>query len=75
MDTVRTQALQDRLRFAARWDVEPELLTDYHTVDLGQNFLVGTGWTTRGRPEERGTGAATRETQHPAARLIGRMAY
>lgn len=61
-DTVRTQALQDRLRFAARWDVEPELLTDYHTVDLGQNFLVGTGWTTRGRPEERGTGAATRKT-------------
>ncbi|GIX39465.1 MAG: type I-E CRISPR-associated protein Cas5/CasD [Silanimonas sp.] len=61
-DTARLQALQDRLRFAARWDAEPEPLTDYQTVDLGQDFLVGTGWTTRGRREDRGKGAATTGT-------------
>ncbi len=52
-DTPRLQALQDRLRFAARWDAEPEPLTDYQTVDLGQDFLVDTGWTTRGKIEDR----------------------
>lgn len=61
-DTDRLQALQDRLRFAARWDAEPELLTDYQTVDLGQDFMMGTGWTTRGRREDRGKGAATTGT-------------
>ncbi len=61
-DTDRLQALQDRLRYAARWDAEPELLTDYQTVDLGQDFMVGTGWTTRGRREDRGKGAATTGT-------------
>lgn len=61
-DTVRLQALQERLRFAARWDAEPEPLTDYQTVDLGQDFLVNTGWTTRGSPEQRGKGDATRDT-------------
>jgi len=61
-DTDRLQSLQDRLRFAARWDAEPELLTDYQTVDLGQDFMIGTGWTTRGRREDRGKGAATTGT-------------
>lgn len=61
-DTRRLQALQDRLRFAARWDAEPELLTDYQTVDLGQDFMIGTGWTTRGRREDRGKGDATTGT-------------
>src|SRR5690606_31602973 len=40
-DTAQLQGLQDRLRFAARWDAEPELLTEYQTVDLGQPFMVG----------------------------------
>lgn len=61
-DTDRLQSLQDRLRFAARWDSEPELLTDYQTVDLGQDFMIGTGWTTRGRREDRGKGDATTGT-------------
>ncbi len=61
-DTDRLQSLQDRLRFAARWDAEPELLTDYQTVDLGQDFMIGTGWTTRGRREDRGKGDATTGT-------------
>jgi CRISPR system Cascade subunit CasD len=61
-DVERLHALQDRLRFAARWDAEPERLTDYQTVDLGQDFLVDTGWTTRGRREDRGKGEATSAT-------------
>jgi CRISPR system Cascade subunit CasD len=61
-ETNRLQALQGRLRFAVRWDAEPEPLTDYQTVDLGQDFLVNTGWTTRGRREDRGKGAATTGT-------------
>ncbi len=52
-DTERLQALQDRLRFAARWDAEPELLIDNQNADLGQDFMRGTGWTTRGVEEKR----------------------
>jgi CRISPR system Cascade subunit CasD len=52
-DTAKLQRLQARLRFAARWDAEPEPLLDYQTVDLGHEFLVDTGWTTRGRLEKR----------------------
>jgi CRISPR system Cascade subunit CasD len=61
-DTDKLQRLQDRLRFAARWDAEPEPLLDYQTVDLGQDFLVDTGWTTRGRREERKGGSAATGT-------------
>jgi len=61
-DTDRLQALQDRLRFAARWDAEPVPMTDYQTVDLGQPFMVDTGWTTRGRPEYRKGGTASTDT-------------
>lgn len=60
--TDKLQALQQRLRFAARWDAEPELLTDYQTVDLGQDFLIGTGWTTRGHREDRKGGTAATGT-------------
>jgi CRISPR system Cascade subunit CasD len=52
-DAARLDALQARLRFAARWDVRPERMKDYHTVDLGQEFMVDTGWTTRGMREDR----------------------
>jgi CRISPR system Cascade subunit CasD len=45
--------LQERLRYAARWDVVPEAVRDYHTVELGQAHLKDPGWTTRGRPEHR----------------------
>jgi CRISPR system Cascade subunit CasD len=60
-DIDRLQALQDRLRFAARWDAEPVPIQDYQTVDLGQDFLVDTGWTTRGKREDR-AGANSKET-------------
>ena len=61
-DTQDLQALQERIRHASRWDTEPERIVDYHTVDLGQDFMQGTGWTTRGRREDRGSGEATSGT-------------
>ncbi len=47
-DGRRLSALQDSLRHAARWDAQPNKLTDYQTVDSSQDFMVGTGWTTWG---------------------------
>src|SRR5262245_50040362 len=52
-DAPKTQRLQDRIQYAARRDRQGKRLTDFQTVDLGQSFLRGTGWTTWGRPEER----------------------
>lgn len=43
-------ALQSRIEYAARWDIEPQPLLDYHTVDLGQPKMAEPGWTTRGNP-------------------------
>lgn len=63
-DTTATDAIQARLIFAARWDVEPTALVDYHTVDLGQDHLREPGWTTRGQPEHREGGAAARMGTH-----------
>jgi len=60
-DMDRLQGLEARLRFAARWDAEPVPIQDYQTVDLGQDFLVDTGWTTRGKREDR-AGANSKET-------------
>lgn len=45
--------LQERLDFAARWDVRPEKLVDYQTVDLGSPKMRAPGWTTHGDPEHR----------------------
>lgn len=53
--------LQRRLRYAVRRDRQGEKATDFQTVDLGQKFLQGTGWTTRGTPEGRG-GASSAKT-------------
>ena len=61
-DSAALSRLQDRLRHAARWDAQPERIVDYQTVDLGQEHLVDTGWTTRGRREDRGSGDATSGT-------------
>jgi CRISPR system Cascade subunit CasD len=54
------EALQQRLRVAAGL-IRGEMLLDYQTVDLGLPAMVGTGWTTRGSPEEHGGGSG-RET-------------
>ena len=59
-DAPRLQALQDALEFAARADVPGELVTDYQTVDLGQDFLLDSrAWTTWGKLDERAGGSST----------------
>jgi CRISPR system Cascade subunit CasD len=60
-ETEKLQRLQERIRFAVRCDREGEKLQDYQTVDLGQEHLVDTGWTTRGKREDRG-GASSKAT-------------
>lgn len=63
-DFQKLQRLQDNIQFAARWDVPPQSLVDYQTVDLGQPKMMGYadpnkrgdpkgGWTTRGNVEWR----------------------
>jgi CRISPR system Cascade subunit CasD len=61
-DFDKLQRLQERIEFSARWDVEPERLVDYHTVNLGQEKMVHDGWTTRGKPEHRAGGSASEGT-------------
>lgn len=74
-DFDRLQSLQQRIEYAARWDVRPEPLIDYQTVDLGQPKMVGYadrqksndpvgGWTTRGRPERRAGGPSAEFCTH-----------
>lgn len=66
----RLMELQSRLSFAARWDLPPLRLIDYHTVDLGQpkmmSYVTGSqkaaGWTTWGSPEVRAGGTAKTAT-------------
>ena len=55
-DADKLEALQARIEYAARWDIPPTALLDYHTVDLGQDHLSEPGWTTHGEPEHRGGG-------------------
>ena len=54
--------LQARLRFAARLDRPGKPIVDYQTVDLGQEFMMDTGWTTWGRSERRKGGEAKEMT-------------
>jgi CRISPR system Cascade subunit CasD len=63
-DFDRLQGLQERIEFAARWDVAPQHIVDYHTVDLGQPKMCHPGWTTRGVPEHRAGGTAAKFGTH-----------
>ncbi len=56
--------LQDRLVIASRWDIAPEVIIDYHTVDLGQEKMREPGWTTRGQPEHRDGGPGAKFGTH-----------
>ena len=56
------QSLQRRIEYAVRCDVDGRRVVDYQTVDLGQPFLDGTGWTTRGMADGREGGKASKET-------------
>lgn len=78
-DAHRLNQLQERIDFAARWDVTPHLMVDYQTVDLGQPKMIGYadrkiagsvigGWTTRGQPEHRAGGPAAKFGTHPRYR-------
>ncbi|RME48228.1 MAG: type I-E CRISPR-associated protein Cas5/CasD [Chloroflexi bacterium] len=63
-DFEQLQALQERLQYASRWDVPPERLVDYHTVDLGQPKMREPGWTTRGETEHRAGGPVAKYGTH-----------
>ena len=53
--------LAEKTRIGVRCDVPGQIITDYHTADLGQPFLQK-GWTTRGVAESRGGGSAATGT-------------
>lgn len=62
-ETTRHEALQRRLRYAARRDRAGERIVDYQTVDFSSGPMRdGLGWTTWGRLEERKGGAASEGT-------------
>ncbi len=61
-DTGLLQGLQARLSIACVLLREGEAVRDFQTVDLGQTFLDGAGWTTRGVPEQREGGSAATGT-------------
>lgn len=61
-DTGLLQGLQSRLSIACVLLREGEAVRDFQTVDLGQPFLDGAGWTTRGVPEQREGGSAATGT-------------
>jgi CRISPR system Cascade subunit CasD len=63
-DGHKIQQIQDRLILASRWDIQPEQVVDYHTVDLGQTKMKERGWTTRGNPEHREGGSAAKFGTH-----------
>lgn len=58
-DYARLQDLQSRIKYAARWDVKPERIIDYHTVDLGQAKMTGYAPTNNGQPKESDAGGWT----------------
>jgi CRISPR system Cascade subunit CasD len=73
-DAAWLQALQNRLRFGVRRDRAGERLVDYQTVDLGLPSMSGTGWTTRGAPQER-AGASSEGTHIRLRHYIADAAY
>ena len=64
----KLQELQDRIAFAARWDVSPVPMVDYHTVDIGSAHMKEAGWTTHGAPEHRGGGVDAKYGTHQRLR-------
>jgi CRISPR system Cascade subunit CasD len=74
-DRDKTQALQQRLLVAARADLPGHRLTDYQTADLGQAFLIDTGWTTRHQREDRTSGSSKTGTHIRLRDYIADSAY
>ncbi len=61
-DAVRLSRLQERILHGVRRDREGRVVTDYQTVDLGQDHLKMRGWTTKDRSEGREGGPASEGT-------------
>lgn len=47
-DSAKTESLQKRIEYGAMAIKKGIQLQDFQTVDLSQDFLIDTGWTTRG---------------------------
>jgi CRISPR system Cascade subunit CasD len=60
-DDAKHNRLQQRLVMGSRLDANGERLVDFQTAQLQANDK---GWTTRGKPEERGGRASTYEAPH-----------
>lgn len=73
-ETEKLDRLQQRLRFAVRQDAPGELVSDFHTVDLGQEELRQ-GWTTTGEVEGRKGGAASSGTHIRRREYLADAAY
>lgn len=59
-DEAKLQALQARIRYAARRDRQGTTIVDFQTVDFSQSHLASNlGWTSRGKLEERKGGGAS----------------
>ena len=58
------EQLQKQIIYSVACLAKGEKITDFQTADLGQSFMVGTGWTTRGRLETRGGGNAASKGTH-----------
>lgn len=58
-DMERLTRLQSSIEFAVRCDRTGRELVDFHTVDLGQDFLTQ-GWTTYGAVQKRNGGVSDR---------------
>jgi len=63
-DSDQLQELQNRIEYAARWDIEPRPMLDYHTADLGLAWMREPGWTTMGAPEHRTGGPVAKYGTH-----------
>lgn len=63
-DADKLEALQAHIEYAARWDIPPTALLDYHTVDLGQDHLSKPSWTTHGKREYRDGGSNAKFGTH-----------
>ncbi len=62
-DFAKLESLQHRLRYASRQDRAGQVMRDYQTVDLSQDFMLDqNAWTTQGWLDERKGGPSSRGT-------------
>ncbi len=66
--------LQNVLQFAVRCDNPGTKIIDYQTVNLGQEFMVDTGWTTSNKVQER-KGSVSESTHQRFRHYISNANY